>query len=248
MLDIGAFPGSFVRLARAAYGPELRLAACGMPVTERFLQSLGAEGVEFRACQFDPSLVGEGDLHVGLPFDSGSMDVIACMEVVEHLYSLKTLVTECARVLAPGGLLYITTNNVLDREGLVRVLRDRQTNLDPQLKVTSIWAEPDEPYRRHVRFYSAKQLGEVGALVGFETHRVDFFTHYEDPDVFNWDDRGPLGALRKQLRGRGDRPPINLRRLANVLRYLGPRALRRAFDNRLEIVLRKPEAGERAGP
>ena len=99
------------------------------------------------------------DVPRGLPYASGSIDIITCMEVVEHLFSLRTLITECYRVLSPGGILYITTNNVMDRVGLLRIFRTQDTNLDYQIDQTTIWSQESNSWRGHVPF-SAKLLAE----------------------------------------------------------------------------------------
>jgi 2-polyprenyl-3-methyl-5-hydroxy-6-metoxy-1,4-benzoquinol methylase len=44
-------------------------------------------------------------------FASGSFDVITLMDVIEHVAEPRDLVTELARILAPGGVLFIVTPN-----------------------------------------------------------------------------------------------------------------------------------------
>ena len=44
-----------------------------------------------------------------LPWPSGSYDAITCMHVVEHLQTMTNLWTEVARLLRPGGRVYIGT-------------------------------------------------------------------------------------------------------------------------------------------
>ncbi|MGQ0839801.1 class I SAM-dependent methyltransferase [Actinokineospora sp.] len=47
----------------------------------------------------------------GLPLRSGSVDVVANLQVIEHLWDQEGFLTECRRVLRPGGLLLVTTPN-----------------------------------------------------------------------------------------------------------------------------------------
>jgi len=240
LLDVGAFPGTFARLARAGFGERLRVVACGMPVQGDFAGRLGAEGVPFSPCNLDPDVVAPADLPVGLPYPSGSVEVVTCMELVEHLYSLKTLFTEIHRVLAPGGIAYVTTNNVADRAGLLRAVRDQETNLDRDLDETTIWSSHENQWRGHVRFFSPGQISEAGARAGLATRHTGYFPSYEDPDVFVRDDRGPLGALRRWLRGDGSSPPWYPKLTLAAALHLGPRALSHRFDDHFEVTLQKP--------
>ena len=43
------------------------------------------------------------------PWPNGSMDVITCMHVIEHLDSLTNLLAEITRLLKPGGFVYFET-------------------------------------------------------------------------------------------------------------------------------------------
>jgi SAM-dependent methyltransferase len=56
-------------------------------------------------CQFH-----RGDIQRDkLPWPDASMDAITCMQLVEHLQDLKPLFQEAARLLKPGGSLYVET-------------------------------------------------------------------------------------------------------------------------------------------
>jgi SAM-dependent methyltransferase len=53
-----------------------------------------------------------GDLE-RMPFGDNTVEVVACMQVVEHLRDQPGLVAECARVLRPAGALVLSTPNRL---------------------------------------------------------------------------------------------------------------------------------------
>ncbi len=54
------------------------------------------------------------DMNEPLPFEDAAFDVVMSQEGVEHLENVPLFFRECARVLKPGGHLWITTPNVMD--------------------------------------------------------------------------------------------------------------------------------------
>jgi SAM-dependent methyltransferase len=46
-----------------------------------------------------------------LPLPGGAVDVVANLQVIEHLWDQAGFLAECARVLRPGGVLLVTTPN-----------------------------------------------------------------------------------------------------------------------------------------
>jgi SAM-dependent methyltransferase len=237
IIEVGAYPGSFARLLKIASRSPLDLTCVGHSVTSSFQNALAAEGIHFKECEIDPHLA-KSAAAAGLPIDSESVDVICCMEVVEHLYSLRLLFEECRRVLKPGGLLYVTTNNVLDRNGLIRARSARETNLDVDLSQTTIWASPGDSYRQHVRFYSMNQLRAVGELAGLITEHCRGFDVYEDSSVYVWPTT-LFDPVRKALRGDGSRAPFRLRTVLGTWWHLGLAGFSRDFDDHIEIIYRK---------
>lgn len=60
------------------------------------------------------------------PFENDRFDVVLCMEVLEHLgYSPSHMLAEAHRVLAPGGLLFITVPNFINLKRTVNMLLNR---------------------------------------------------------------------------------------------------------------------------
>ncbi|HVU73486.1 MAG TPA: class I SAM-dependent methyltransferase [Mycobacteriales bacterium] len=48
-----------------------------------------------------------------MPYATGSVGVVACLQTIEHLWDQPQFVAECARVLRPAGTLLMTTPNTL---------------------------------------------------------------------------------------------------------------------------------------
>lgn len=111
VLDVGCgFGGAVTALSKmgaSCVGIDIRddeLNLCG--------RRLALHGV-------DPSLLCADALR--MPFSTETFDVVVCTDMLEHVKKRGALLTEIARVLKKGGLLYLAFPNLL---GLRNVLRD----------------------------------------------------------------------------------------------------------------------------
>jgi SAM-dependent methyltransferase len=85
------------------------------------LQALQRRGFLLRGTNFEPhgpALNGIPidygvDLLRQLPYDDASFDVVLLVEVIEHLENHRVALGELARVLKPGGVLVLTTPNIM---------------------------------------------------------------------------------------------------------------------------------------
>ncbi len=87
------------------------------------------------------NVTGQQDLRYALENQSERYDVITCMEVIEHLSDqastdigtistfkftgIKSMLSECARMLRPDGRLFLTTPNVCSYNSLYAMLNMR---------------------------------------------------------------------------------------------------------------------------
>jgi len=82
-----------------------RLAQAGMQVT-----AMDIEAVE--PFKFDPAHRMLADANLGLPFDAEKFDALVSIEGIEHLDNPRGFLRECARVVKPGGYVFVSTPNV----------------------------------------------------------------------------------------------------------------------------------------
>ena len=85
-----------------------------------------------------------------LPVRGDAVDVLANLQVIEHLWDQPGFLAECARVLRPGGLLLVTTPN------RITFSPGRDTPLNPF----------------HTRELSAAELSELLTDAGFEVREM----------------------------------------------------------------------------
>lgn len=82
------------------------------------------------ACDYTDSLMKLADVKVtvanlnndGLPYADQSFDLVTCTEVIEHLEHYRYTLREIYRILKPGGVLVLTTPNILNLKSRIRFL------------------------------------------------------------------------------------------------------------------------------
>lgn len=118
-LDIGAGCGDLIKELRGEF--PVHSTACDFHV-ERFpLKDVVCTKINLN--------------HEPLPYRNGDFDVVTCSEVVEHVENYRALLREAFRVLKPGGVLVVTTPNVLNANSRVRNLISGFANLFGPLPV-----------------------------------------------------------------------------------------------------------------
>ena len=224
VLDVGAFPFTALKVAKVIF-PDARLLGAGLwdeNVSACLAQDPLLRDGTFALANLDPWIrVQERlrDVPRGLPFPDASVDFVIFTEVIEHLYNPAHALKEIARVLRPGGRLYLTTNNVSYWFYALRLLKG-ETNLDHDLGQITVDFNREHPHdwRGHVRFYSISQVKEMLRLAGLAKMVTE--TTYDTTDV-------PEGA------GPVKRAKTLVKSLINVIPWL------RKHRGHLEIVAEK---------
>src|ERR1051325_10286005 len=101
--------------------------SCGGGDTARMLSAHGFKtfATEFRAPPFlgdSIQRIGGVDLNQNLPFKEESFDGVDLIEVIEHVEHQAQLIREMARVVKRGGVIVISTPNVMNVFSRVRFL------------------------------------------------------------------------------------------------------------------------------
>lgn len=111
----------YVFAARLAAGRRVLDAGCGTGYGSAELARTAAhvtgldvsrEAVEWAHAHYAVPTFLNGSCAT-LPFREGAFDVVVAFEVIEHLHRQTPFIAECRRVLAPDGLLIVSTPNTL---------------------------------------------------------------------------------------------------------------------------------------
>lgn len=119
------------------------------------------------------------DMTKPLPFRNGTFDYMVNSEGIEHMSDQFTFLQECARVLKPGGVLALTTPNLLSLRARAAFMlagnRAFKSFVDEE---TSVWrAEGNRIYHGHAFLINYFQLRYMLHHTGFELKEV-VGTHY----------------------------------------------------------------------
>jgi SAM-dependent methyltransferase len=145
VLDLGCGTGRFVAALRDA-GAD----AVGVELAETALRRAraNAPGADLRLVEPDGSL----------PLDHGSVDLVWCSEVLEHVADTEHLLLEVRRVLRPGGRLLVTVPFHGRVKGALIALLRFDAHFDP--------------LGQHLRFYTARSLRATLERSGFDAVQV----------------------------------------------------------------------------
>lgn len=114
-LDVGTGIGNNVRtlLRRFRIVNAVDVSARALDVLRRRYANFGDRVV---ARKMDAS---------ALAYSDGSFDLVVCTEVIEHCLDPKSVISECVRVLKPGGFLLASCPNYLNPAGLFKKFHER---------------------------------------------------------------------------------------------------------------------------
>jgi SAM-dependent methyltransferase len=149
VLDVGCATGyvaaALIRVGHRVTGIELN------PTMAQIARTVGIDVIEH-------------DLEQPLPIATASVDAVHACEIVEHLFDTEGFLRELHRVLAPGGVLILSTPNLNSLANRFRVLAGRPLPM---------WgAYPDDVHGGHVRVLNKRKVTELLERAGFRTDVV----------------------------------------------------------------------------
>ncbi len=178
LLDLGCDDGAnTTRFAAAARAAETH----GLELIEERAELAAGRGVQVRI----------GDLDQRFPFDDRSFDVVVSNQVIEHLCDTDNFVRESYRVLRPGGLAVVSTENLASWHNIGALMfgwqpfsltnvSDRRLGIGNPLAIhrgeqltLASW--------QHMRVFAYRGLQELYEAHGFIVERISGAGYYPLP-------------------------------------------------------------------
>ena len=176
VLDIGTHVGDFtMRVAERLGSKEVY----GVELIEKHAAEARARGIKIEVA----------DIESGLPFPDRKFDVVHANQVIEHLRDTDLFVTEIRRVLKPGGIACISTNNLSSWHNVWSLVFGYQPFpmhvSDALIVGNPLNPEHGQPHedagRIHVRVFTGRALGELCAHHGLPPIRMRSAGYYPLP-------------------------------------------------------------------
>lgn len=144
---------------------------CYPPILFNFLQQQGftTYGIASTHEQIESEVVKVLNIETDkFPWENNKFNLLVFTEVIEHLpHNPVVPLKEMYRVLAPGGVLMITTPNAAKLHHRLKLLSGKSTSF-PVEQLMTVKPDNGSLYHLHNREYTLEELVEILRLVGFE--------------------------------------------------------------------------------
>lgn len=98
------------------------------------------------------------DVEKTLPFPDGMFDAVHAGRLLEHVYDTRFVLSEAARVLAPGGVLVLSVANLGSLRNRMRVLAGGT--------IAGLGAYPEDHFGDRIRLFNLPKLRELCRAAG----------------------------------------------------------------------------------
>ncbi|MBJ7470136.1 MAG: class I SAM-dependent methyltransferase [Solirubrobacteraceae bacterium] len=184
-------------LSNVPDGPMLDIGPHKGEFTQRVAQRVGATDV--RGVELIPDHVAEaeargiavtlGDVDDGLPYEDDTFTLVLANQVIEHVRRTDLFMTEIRRVLKPGGLVCISTNNLGSWHNVFSLALGYQP-MPMHVSDEVIVGNPINPQdgfahedlgRTHLRIFTLRSLVELAEFHGLPAVHASTAGYYPLP-------------------------------------------------------------------
>ena len=180
ILDVGAYPGTLLKLLRVVCDERGGMAGVGLEGSDEFVNDLRQYDITFCRVNLDPLIhvddPGVQSLPTRIPHEDGSFDFVFCTETIEHILDPLGCLREIFRVLSPRGCFLVTTPNLARAANRLKLMCGASVNFP--LHQSIMYNKGN--WRPHIREYSLKELRHMFKDLGFSPLRDVYLDLSED--------------------------------------------------------------------
>jgi SAM-dependent methyltransferase len=114
----------------------------------------------------------KGDLNQGLPFRERSFNHVVMIEVIEHLENPFFVLREINRILKPGGILILSTPNILNLKSRFRFLFEGTYDYYREPPLELFYSPKDKHFDIHLFGYKYPELEYILFKTNFKIENI----------------------------------------------------------------------------
>jgi SAM-dependent methyltransferase len=162
LLSIGCEPGHVEILLKKFYGFR-QVAGLSYRASPEFKRRMAEFDIPMLECDVENQPIPDAD---------GSFRSVVFLEALEHMFNgVPYALSEMQRVLAPGGVIVLSTPNLAQFRNRIKLLQGKSVNW-PLDGAKRFFAKP--VHMRHNREYTAKEVCFLLREAGFEVKGVQY--------------------------------------------------------------------------
>lgn len=201
VIDIGSYPGSFLKILRHFFGPDMAYFGVGLGFSDEYKSEMSKLNGALFETELDPEFIQPKTVH-DWPFSN--IDCCIFLDVIEHLVNPIDCIDKINQSLKMGGKLIITTDNITALGYIVPMLtRGESPNIAPVR--SHLFYRGD--WRPHFKELARSELAFFLEYCGFKMLEHQYFEREQGDYYFN--DKGQVycqsrykgfkGLIRKLL-------------------------------------------------
>jgi SAM-dependent methyltransferase len=167
LLDVGCHAGEFTARVAQRLSAERSV---GVELLEEHARGARERGIEVVTANVDE----------GFPFEDGEFETVHANQVIEHVRATDLFLREVRRVLAPGGIACLSTNNLASLHNVMSLTLGFQPppmHVSDELIVGNpLNPESGQPHedvgRTHLRLFTTRALRELAAVHGLRADKL----------------------------------------------------------------------------
>ena len=169
VMDVGAYPGSFLKIIRRFFGKDVEYIGVGLGFSEKYSAVMEKLGAKLFSTELDPDFI-EPEIVKDWPFSN--IDCCLFLDVIEHLVNPVDCLDKINNSLRMGGKLIITTDNITALGYIYHMLRNGESPNTPPARSHLFYRGN---WRPHFKEFSRAELIFFLKHCGFRLIKHEYF-------------------------------------------------------------------------